>query len=127
MTDVVLYDFKLESADSRPLPNGRFEVKLRITASKQRANDTPLPMHERIDIGIFAADDKALHLAKHELHEGPQDITVIVDREPLSAAVDPYICRIDRNRFDNSRRVEVTSSRERPSPSRAPGVLTQPG
>jgi hypothetical protein len=24
----------------------------------------------------------------------------------LSAAVDPYICRIDRNRFDNSRRVE---------------------
>jgi ABC-2 type transport system permease protein len=111
MTDVVLYDFTLESATSRPLPNGRHEVKLRITAAKQRADDQPLPMQEMIEIGIFSADDKALHLAKHALHEGVQEITVIVNREPLSAAVDPYVCRIDRNRFDNSRRIE-----NRPSP-----------
>jgi hypothetical protein len=107
MTDVVLYDFRLDSADSRPLPNGRYEVKLRITAGKQRADDTPLPMQEMIDIGVFSVDNNVLYLAKHALHEGAQEITVIVDREPLSAAVDPYICRIDRNRFDNNRRVET--------------------
>ncbi len=115
MTGVVLYDFTLESAASRRLPNGRHEVKLRITAAKQRADDRSLPMQEMIDIGIFASDgspaDQALHLARHALHEGVQEITVIVDREPLSAAVDPYLCRIDRNRFDNSRKVESRPSR----------------
>jgi hypothetical protein len=65
MTDVVLYDFKLESASSRPLPNGRHEVKLRITAAKQRADDTPLPMNEMIDIGVFAADDGQVHADLH--------------------------------------------------------------
>lgn len=119
MTDVVLYDFQLESAASRTLPDGRHEVKLRITAAKQRADDRPLPMQEMIDIGIFSAGDQALHLAKHALHEGVQEITVIVDREPLSAAVDPYLCRIDRNRFDNSRRVETREGPPRhPEPRR---------
>ena len=108
MKDVVLYDFKLDSASSRSLPNGRHEVKLRITAAKQRADDAPLPMNEMIDIGVFSAEDKALHLAKHALHEGPQEITVIVDQEPRFAAVDPYLCRIDRNRFDNSKRIETS-------------------
>ena len=107
MNDVVLYDFTLQSASTRPLPNGRYEVNLRIAATKQRANDENVPMRERIDIGVFSADDKALHLEKHELHSGTQDISIIVDQEPLSAAVDPYVCRIDRNRFDNSRRVET--------------------
>src|SRR5688500_3862564 len=105
MNDVVLYDLTLESASSRRLPDGRYEVTLRVSAAKQRANDQPLPMREMIDIGIFSNDDKALHLAKHALHAGTQDITVIVNQEPLSAAVDPYVCRIDRNRFDNSRRI----------------------
>jgi hypothetical protein len=107
MNDVVLYNFKLESANSRRLPNGRYAVTLRVTALKERADDQPLPMRELIDIGIFSDDDQVLHLAKHALHEGRQDLTVIVDHEPLRAAVDPYVCRIDRNRFDNSRRVET--------------------
>ncbi len=107
MTDVVLYDFKLESALSRPLPNGRHEVRLRIHAAKQRADDQPLPMQEMIDIGIFSDDDKPLHLAKHALHEGRQEITLVVDQAPQNAAVDPYLCRIDRNRFDNSKRIET--------------------
>ena len=105
ITKVTLYDFKVESARSQRLPDGRYQVNLRITAAKQGGNDQPLPMREMIDIGVFSPDDNALHLAKHELHSGTQDISFIVDQEPLSAAVDPYICRIDRNRFDNSKRV----------------------
>jgi hypothetical protein len=102
---VVLYDFKLETATSRRLPNGKYEVTMRVTAAKE-SQDKPIPMQEAIDIGVFSATDERLYLAKHALRDGAQEIRVIVTGEPLSASVDPYICRIDRNRFDNSKRVE---------------------
>jgi ABC-2 type transport system permease protein len=105
ITKVTLYDFKVDSAESRRLPDGRYCVDLRVTATKQDHNDRPLPMREMIDIGVYSSDDKALHLVKHELRSGAQTITVIVEQEPRSVAVDPYICRIDRNRFDNSKNV----------------------
>jgi ABC-2 type transport system permease protein len=106
LNDVVFYDFSVDSARARPLANGKYEVTMRVTAAKHRANEQALPLRESIDIGLFSADDKTLYLKKHELHDGAQDITVVVDKEPLFATVDPYVCRIDRNRFDNSRRVE---------------------
>jgi ABC-2 type transport system permease protein len=98
MNDVVLYDFRMESARSRRLADGRYLVTMQVSAANRLA--------EMIDIGIYSADDTPLHVAKHALHEGMQEIAVIVDREPLIAAVDPYICRIDRNRMDNGRRVD---------------------
>jgi hypothetical protein len=58
-------------------------------------------------LGIFSADPDAatahdiLHLAAHPLHNGANTVTVIVDKQPSSAIIDPYITRIDRNRFDN--------------------------
>ena len=63
-------------------------------------------MREAIDVGVFDAAGEPLHLARHELRDGAQEIRVVVAKEALRAAVDPYITRIDRNRFDNSRRVE---------------------
>jgi ABC-2 type transport system permease protein len=105
LNGVVLYDFKLDKAASRRLPNGKYEVTMRVTAAKE-SHDQPIAMGEAIDIGVFSAEDERLYLAKHTLRDGAQDITVVVDKAPLIAAVDPYICRIDRNRFDNSKRIE---------------------
>lgn len=93
MNEVVLYDFRMASAQSRKLPDGRYEVQLVI--------DADMPAPEEIEIGVFDADSAPLHLAKNRLHKGTQNLTFIVDREPESAAVDPYILRIDSNRFDN--------------------------
>ena len=53
MNDVVLYDLKLESADMRKLGDGRYEVKVRITAAKQREGGASLPLRESIDVGLF--------------------------------------------------------------------------
>lgn len=106
MNDVVLYDLKLESAASRKRTDGRYDVTLRVSAAKQRDNGQSLPFAEEIEIGLFSADDKPLHLAKHPLRAGVQEIAVIVDREPAFAAVDPYVTRIDGNRFDNGRAVD---------------------
>ncbi|HYC58869.1 MAG TPA: M1 family aminopeptidase [Thermoanaerobaculia bacterium] len=110
LNDVVLYDFKLASAQSQRLPNGHYEITMRIDAAKS-AHDKTLPLRESIDVGIYAADETRLHLAKYPLHDGAQEIKVTVDREPLFAAVDPYISRIDRNRFDNTKRISGPANR----------------
>lgn len=104
MNDVVLYDLQLDSAQSRRLANGKYEVTMRITAKKD-SRDQPIPMREWIDIGLFSDDEKPLYLAKHLLHEGTQEVVVMIDQPPMNAVVDPYVCRIDRNRFDNGKSV----------------------
>jgi hypothetical protein len=109
--DVILYDLTLTSASSRRLPDGRFEVTMQMNAHKSRADEHELPFNESIEIGIFATDpDDAstndfLHLAAHPLRSGANTVTVVVDKQPSFAAIDPYITRIDRNRFDNVKSV----------------------
>ncbi|MEK6373463.1 MAG: M1 family aminopeptidase [Acidobacteriota bacterium] len=103
MNQVVLYDLSVESARSRPLGDGRFEVTIEVRASK-----TNPPMHEELEIALFElhpdrtdAKDNVIYAGRHRIHDGANTISVIVDRRPGIAAIDPYILRIDRNRFDN--------------------------
>ena len=108
--DVILYDLGMTTATVRRM-DGRFEVTMQVTAHKVRTDDRELPLTESIEIGIFTKDpdDAAakdiLHLAPHALRSGVNSIAVIVDKEPTYAAIDPYITRTDRNRFDNVKRV----------------------
>lgn len=105
--DVILYDLTMTSASSRPLPDGRFEVTMQVTVHKSHNDERELPINESVELGVFAADpdvattNDILHLAAHPLHSGANTITVIVNKQPSFAAIDPYLTRIDRNRFDN--------------------------
>lgn len=105
LTDIVLYDMNVGAASSRRLADGRYEVTLLVGARKSR-NDAQLPFDETIEIGLFAADDSVLHLSRQQLRAGTNRVTVIVDKQPFLAAVDPYITRVDADRFNNERRVE---------------------
>ena len=102
MNKVVLYDLSVESARARPLGDGRFEVTLEVQARK----DTPLD--EELEIALFElhpdrtdAKDNVIYAARHRIHDGMNRISVVVNRQPGVAAVDPNILRIDRDRFDN--------------------------
>jgi ABC-2 type transport system permease protein len=116
MRDVVLYDLQVTSATSRRLSNGRFEVTMSVGAHKSRVNpngrETALPMAEEIAIGIFTSDpddagnDATLHLGRHLLHDGVNTITLVVDRQPAFAAIDPYLTRLDTNRVDNMKKID---------------------
>jgi ABC-type transport system involved in multi-copper enzyme maturation permease subunit len=114
--DVILYDLSLTSATTRRLADGRFEVTMQVSAHKSRNDDRELPLDESIEIGIFTADpddaatNDILHLAAHPLHSGATTITVIVDKQPSFAAIDPYLTRIDRNRFDNVKYLRPSAS-----------------
>jgi ABC-type transport system involved in multi-copper enzyme maturation permease subunit len=109
--DVILYDLTMTAASTRHLPDGRFEVTMQLNVHKSRADERELPINESIEIGIFKTDpdvataNDILHLAAHPLHNGANTVTVIVDKQPAFAVIDPYLTRIDRNRFDNMKPV----------------------
>ena len=100
MNDVVLYDLKLEAASMRRVA-GRYEVTMRITAAKQREAGPRIPLRESIGVGLFSRDNQPLAVSRHALRDGANVVTMTSAQEPAFAAVDPYVTRIDRNRFDN--------------------------
>src|SRR5688572_33293759 len=62
----------------------------------RRSSDLP----DRTD-----AKDNVIYAARHAIRDGANTITVIVNRPPGVAAIDPYVLRIDRDRFDNFKEV----------------------
>jgi ABC-2 type transport system permease protein len=117
MKAIVLYDLRVEAAVAERRADGRYEVAVRVAASRGRfdgsGNESPLALREAIEIGVFSArpgeaggTDSILYLGKHELRQGFNEISVVVDGPPDRVAVDPYVLRIDKNRFDNVKRVK---------------------
>lgn len=113
MKEIVFYDLKVETANARRLPDGRYEVAMRIAAGKTRVDPATgaasmTPLRENLEIGVFASHPDAavgsehiLYLAKHPIREGMNELKVTVSRQPAVVGIDPYILRIDRNRLDN--------------------------
>jgi ABC-2 type transport system permease protein len=64
---------------------------------------------------VFAAEpgtpgftaDSVLAMERRPIHTGKQTVTVVVDKLPRHAGVDPYNKRIDRNSDDNLTTIEV--------------------
>jgi ABC-2 type transport system permease protein len=120
---ITLYELKTDSAvvNDAPAAPGKFVVDLYVNAKKLRADslgkETDQPMSDWIDIGVFAkapakADPKIdekvgipLYLAKHRIASGAQKISVLVDRRPYRAGIDPLHKLIDRLTSDNTQGV----------------------
>lgn len=103
---MTLWDVKTQSATSRRLPDGMYEVTLEVVAQKLRADaigrETPTPMNDLIEVGVFAADnEQPLYLTRHRIRSGQQTIRIIVPRQPLRAGLDPNRKLIERERGDN--------------------------
>jgi hypothetical protein len=80
-----------------------------------RGVETEEPLDEPFDVGVFTAEPgrpgfkaaDVLLMQRQRLKSGEQRLTLLLDREPAFAGVDPYNMRIDRNSDDNVRRVDV--------------------
>jgi ABC-2 type transport system permease protein len=116
MKAIVLYDLRVDSAVAERREDGRYDVAVRVAASRGRfdgsGNESPLGLNEAIEIGVFSArpgdaggSESILYLGKHEMRQGINEISVVVDEPPDRVAVDPYVLRIDKNRFDNAKRI----------------------
>jgi len=112
---ITLYDLALQEANSRQLPDGRWETTLQIEARKLYVDglgeETPTPLDGNFEIGLFTAEpgtaeftgESVLLLERRPLADGPQTVVVYSSERPLFAGVDPYNKRIDRNSDDNVR------------------------
>jgi ABC-2 type transport system permease protein len=106
--NIVLYDNKAVSATVTPTPDHKYKVTLVVEAHKIKSdgsgNETPMPMHDLIDIGVLTGPPDAeqpLYLRKEWISDGRQTFTIVVDRMPARAGIDPYNKLIDRNEDDN--------------------------
>jgi ABC-2 type transport system permease protein len=85
--------------------SGRYEVTLKVSAKKMRADEegkqTEVPMDDLVDIGVMGENDAPLYLKKHRIHTGETTLTLEVDGKPVKAGIDPVIKLIDRRPDDN--------------------------
>ena len=77
--NIVLYDNKAISATYEPTPDHKYKVTLNVQARKLRSdgsgNESPLPLHDLIDIGVFSGkkdEEKPLYLKESGLHARPR-------------------------------------------------------
>lgn len=114
---ITLWDNAAEAGTATRRGDGTYDVAIRVRSAKFRAdsvgNETPVPMADLVDIGVFGAVDSTaelgvpLYVAKHRLSAGDTTLHVVVPQLPRSVGVDPYNKLIDRNPRDNVTRVSV--------------------
>ena len=114
---ITLFDNRITEATAKKLPNGQYEVTMKLHAGKvyvdgtgkETAGQPDIP----IPIGVFAAspgagrDGKPLYLKKRMLADGESTIKVTVDGKPALAGIDPYNELIDKVSGDNRRSIVI--------------------
>jgi ABC-2 type transport system permease protein len=105
---IVLYDNKAVSATSQKTADGKYKVTLEVQARKVQSDgngaETPMPLADYIEIGVFSGkkdEEKPLYLKKEKLTDEHKTFVIIVDQAPTLAGIDPYNKLIDRNGDDN--------------------------
>ena len=112
---ITLYKNELTAATYTKRPDGRFDVALTLKAAKVHAdslgNETPAPLADYIDIGIFGPDQspgevwdvrgKTLFLKKIKLTKPEEILHFVVAEQPAKAGIDPFQKLIDRQFYDN--------------------------
>jgi aminopeptidase N len=114
---ITLFDNRIGEATAKKLPDGRYQVTMKLHAGKVHLDgtgkETPAAPDVPIEIGVFAAspgkgrDGKPLYLEKRLLPAGDSTITVTVQGKPAEAGIDPFNELIDRVSGDNRRPVTM--------------------
>jgi aminopeptidase N len=131
---ITLFELKADSVVTTDAPGGNYRVDLYISAKKLRSDslgkETEIPMRDWVDIGVYTRPERGqrspdkdgvpVYLAKHQIHEGAQRVTVVVPRRPSRAGVDPLHKLIDRLTTDNTIGVTDRAKREPRRPAKRP-------
>ena len=111
--NIVLYDNKALTAAYAPTADGKYKVTLTVQAKKVKSdgsgNESPMPMNDYIDIGVFSGKkdhEKQLYLQREKISQEKQTYEIVVNEVPTRAGIDPYNKLIDRVSDDNEMDVE---------------------
>jgi ABC-2 type transport system permease protein len=108
---ITLFENKTDEAEFREIDSAHFEVTLKISAEKLRADssgmETNIPINDWIDIGIYGRDekgkDKFIYLKKHKITQKENTFKIIVNEKPRKGGIDPLHKLIDRHSGDNTK------------------------
>ncbi len=129
---ITLYDNRVEEATYMETDSNTFEVNMTLQASKYRTGETgeriykneagdslsveiegrrrpvqSLPLNDWIDVGVFGVDEEGnetvLYLEKRKFTDIMNELSITVDKEPVSVGIDPYNKLIDTISNDNRR------------------------
>jgi ABC-type transport system involved in multi-copper enzyme maturation permease subunit len=108
--NIILYDNRTTKATYKELPGGKFEVTMKITAKKRKADklgkEEDVLLADWIDIGVLDEKGVPIFLEKCKIEKEENEIVVVVDRKPAKAGIDPLNKLIDRRPKDNAIAVE---------------------
>lgn len=108
---ITLFENKTEVAEYEEKSESEFEVSLKVSAEKLRADstglETTIPINDWIDIGIYgknkAGKDSLIYLKKHKITQKENDFKITVKSRPRKAGIDPLHKLIDRHSDDNTK------------------------
>jgi len=110
---IVLFDVKATGLAVTPRSDGRFDVRLTVSAKKIEADgkgvETTVPLDYPIDVGLFIrhpedvaeGDDHVLLLERRTVTDGKNVLEFVLDAAPEFGGIDPYNKLIDRVSGDN--------------------------
>ncbi|NNF94067.1 MAG: aminopeptidase [Altererythrobacter sp.] len=113
LRNITLYDFRVEEAEARELPDGTWETVMTIAAAKYYADgegaETESPFAGNIEVGAFTArpglgafdSSNVLLMERRPVVSGSQSFRIITPERPTFVGIDPYNKYIDRNSDDN--------------------------
>lgn len=108
---ITLFENKTTEATYVEKAKDQFEVTLKVSAEKMRADSTglesPIAINDWIDVGVYgknkAGKDSLLYLKKHKITQKENTFTITVKDKPRKAGIDPLHKLIDRHSDDNSK------------------------
>lgn len=107
---IVLYDNRAVSAHGKKLPDGRYEIALKVKAKKLRADalgkEDEVPLADRIDIGLIDEKGDQLELRREKITQEDNSFTLTAAKKPSKAGIDPLNKLIDRRPRDNTIPIE---------------------
>lgn len=110
--DITIYENYVKELKSVKQADGKFKVTLTVGSSKFKADSLgkskEVVVNDWMDIGIFTQQevngkkvDKELLLKKIKMDKSTKTFEFIIDKEPVSAGIDPYNKLIDREPDNN--------------------------
>jgi ABC-2 type transport system permease protein len=109
---ITLYDLRATAAEIETLDEGKFKVKLTVSAMQLSADgkgqETEQDFDKEVEIVLFShdpndvsSDNQIIYAQNHRLKSGDSVIEITVDQLPSYAGVDPFVRFIDRDTGNN--------------------------
>jgi len=103
--NITIYDSRATSATYTQQPDGKYQVHLAVEFRKSRADghgqEHPVPLHDWVDIGVVDNYGQYLYLQKKKMDQQKAEFTLVVDKLPVQAGIDPLNKLIDLRPDDN--------------------------